>query len=182
MIRLGLLGTPTVQRSSGGLVDGLMSQPKRLAVLAYLAVQGPEAEARARILPLFWPESDTAHARLSLRQAIHFIRAATRAPDEPDILVASKGGRIGLNDRVWCDAVQFDSRISAGDYVGALALYRGDFLQGVRVQGAPAFEHWVERERTRLRRAAEMASLLGSKLDQERSGVVAQEGSSLRIL
>lgn len=149
-----------------------MAQPKRLALLAYLAAHAPEGEIRERLLHIFWPENDSDHARLSLRQALHFIRAVTRKAGEPDILVSSMGGRLRLDpNRVSCDMMDFDTKLTAGDYAGALALYRGDFLQDVYVGRAPEFERWLDGERTRLRLAAEMAGLRAStqRPDQART-------------
>ena len=57
-----------------------------------------------------------------------------------------------------CDAVAFDRLIAAGRPADALALYRGDLLDGVFVEEAAEFERWLEDERERLRRAAAAAA------------------------
>jgi DNA-binding SARP family transcriptional activator len=52
-----------------------MAQPKRLALLAYLAAASPYGfHRRDTLLALFWPETDQGHARTALRKALHFFR------------------------------------------------------------------------------------------------------------
>jgi tetratricopeptide (TPR) repeat protein len=54
----------------------------------------------------------------------------------------------------WCDVAAFEEAADAGRHAAALALYRGDLLDGLFISGAPEFERWLERERTRLRTRA----------------------------
>ena len=48
----------------------------------------------------------------------------------------------------------FDVAVDAARLTEALALYRGDLLDGFFISGAPEFERWLEDERARLRRRA----------------------------
>lgn len=48
------------------------------------------------------------------------------------------------SEEVWCDAVEFERALDTGRAADALALYRGDLLDGLYVDNAPEFEHWVE--------------------------------------
>ncbi len=51
------------------------TQPKRLALLLYLALAEPSGlQARDRLLALFWPEADDSSSRHSLRNALHALR------------------------------------------------------------------------------------------------------------
>jgi hypothetical protein len=59
---------------------------------------------------------------------------------------------------VEADVMEFSRAITAGDPARAIALYRGPFLDGFYLPGAPEFEVWVEQERARL--AAEHAQAL----------------------
>ena len=55
----------------------VLAQPKRVALLAYLVVEGQRVPVpRDRLLALFWPESDEARARNALSQALHHLRQA----------------------------------------------------------------------------------------------------------
>jgi DNA-binding SARP family transcriptional activator len=77
MIKLRLLGEIQLRATppDGAEVDALLRQSKRLALLAYLASPAPGTwHRRDVLLALFWPELDTAHARTSLRNALHVLR------------------------------------------------------------------------------------------------------------
>jgi hypothetical protein len=47
--------------------------------------------------------------------------------------------------------------VEGGDLARALELYQGDLLEGFFVAAAPEYEHWLERERSRLRSQAARA-------------------------
>src|SRR5438105_7448191 len=73
MIELRMLGTLDLKGADGRAVRSILAQPKRLALLAYLAVH-PAGARRDSVVALFWPELDTAHARGALRQSLRFLR------------------------------------------------------------------------------------------------------------
>jgi serine/threonine-protein kinase len=121
-----------------------------MALLAYLAVAGPAAR-RDKLLSLFWPESDEAHARASLNQALYVLRRVLGQ----EAFTANGNGEISLNERaISCDVVAFEAALAEGDFEKALALYKGDLLDGFFIGGAPGFERWVDEERERLRQHA----------------------------
>src|SRR5687768_13885782 len=77
MIELRTLGTLDVTASDGGDLRPLSTQPKRLALFVYLALDRPDRwHRRDTVVALFWPELDQAHARGALRQALTFLRRA----------------------------------------------------------------------------------------------------------
>src|SRR2546422_7440074 len=87
MIELRLLGRLSLTSADGRDVQALLGQPRRLALLAYLAAATPPGfHRRDSLLALFWPELDQDHARAALRQALHVVRDAL-GPDA----VASRG-------------------------------------------------------------------------------------------
>lgn len=133
-----------------------MSQPKRLALLVYLASASPRGfHSRDTLLGLFWPEADDAAARNALRQALHYLR---RSLGE-DCLASRSDRDVGIEPtRIWCDAAEFDVAIEQKRYAEALELFRGDFLPGFFVEDAPEVERWLDEERTRRRRAAVTAA------------------------
>src|SRR3989449_4713409 len=80
MIELRMLGRLSLTGADGREVRGLLGQPRRLALLAYLAAASPQGfHRRDTLLALFWPELDQEHARAALRQALHVVRDALGA-------------------------------------------------------------------------------------------------------
>src|SRR5262245_57329904 len=71
---LRLFGAPSLTDAAGGRIESLLAQPKRFAVLAYLAVEARENPVtRDKVATLFWPELDQSRARQALRQSLHVI-------------------------------------------------------------------------------------------------------------
>jgi TolB-like protein/DNA-binding SARP family transcriptional activator len=167
MIELQTLGGLSLTDSQGRELRPLLAQPKRLALLAYLAVHNHHGPRRRdSVVALFWPELDAEHARGALRQALRFLRRTlgdgvlnSRSDEALDFEGAA----------LWCDAVAFEQACEAGRLLEAFELYRGDFLDGLFVSGtAPELEQWVENERTRLRElAARAARSLSERFENE---------------
>ncbi len=107
-------------------VLSMLSQPKRLALLVFLLVEGDTRRIRRdELCALFWPELDQVRARANLRQALHFIRRSlgvdvfSEAVDEE---VAFEPGRIR-----W---------VGSGGH---------RFLEGFHFDGASrSWEEWVD--------------------------------------
>ena len=141
-----------------GLVDGegpLASQPKRLALLAYLAVMADRgAPRRDKLLALLWPELDDAHGRNALSQSLHIIRKSIGA----DSIVTNGDDAIRLSPEVWVDVIAFDRALREKDFAAAMELYRGELLDGFHISRAPEFERWLDVEREERRRAAVAAA------------------------
>src|SRR6266516_2610619 len=153
MIRLRTLGAVDLKDSEGRELRPLLTQPKRLALLTYLALAGSSGfRRRDTVVALFWPELDEEHARGSLRQALRFLR---RSLGE-GIIVSRGEEEIGVDRGVLrCDATAFMEACEAGRDAEALDLFQGDFLDGFFVsEAAPELERWVEEERIALRRRA----------------------------
>jgi len=150
-IELRVLGPLALRGSDGEELSAVLSQPRRVALLAYLALATPgEFQRRAKLLGIFWPEHDEAHARGALRQALWFLRQALGA----DALPGRGDGEVRLDPAAcWCDATAFEAAVAARDPDAAVALYRGELLEGVYLNGAPAFDEWLEWRRGLLARA-----------------------------
>lgn len=156
MISLRTLGAIGVHRIDNGTRAAISVQPKRLAVLAYLAAEDDRPHRRDTLLGLFWPTLDTSRARRALSQTLYSLRRDIG----PDLLLSRGNEEVHLDyERLWCDATAFGERIDAGDLEEALALYRGDFLPGLHVSDARQFEEWLHRVRTGHREAAVDAAL-----------------------
>lgn len=166
MIELSILGTPDLRDASGRPVDNVLSQPKRLALLAYLSLASHRAYCRRdALLALLWSERDPERARGALRQAMHHLR---RSLGE-DAFLRRGESELGVDPgRVRCDALEFAVALAEGRTRDALQLYQGDLLPGFFVSRAPAFERWLEAERERLQvRACCAAIALASRDEQE---------------
>ena len=157
MIKLRTLGSLDLTDSQGRELRPLLAQPKRLALLVYLAAHNHhDARRRDSVVALFWPELDTAHARGALRQALRFLRRALG----DGVLNGRSEEDVGFEPAALeCDAVVFEQACDGGRPAQALDLYRGDFLEGFFVSGAsPELERWIESERARLRQLAVRAA------------------------
>ncbi len=157
MIRLRLLGAADVRGADGQELSAVLRQPKRLALLAYLAAAAPyRLHRRDALLALFWPELDTTHARRALRRALYFLRRAIGSG-----AIVTRGDDVGTPPaEVWCDVAAFRADLQADRRSDALALYEGDLLEGFFVPSAPDFERWLEEERSVLRTKATTAACL----------------------
>lgn len=167
MIELRTLGTLDLRGTGGHELRRVLQQPKRLALLAYLAVATPRRfHRRDALLALFWPELDTEHARGALRRSLHFLR---RIVGE-NVIISRGDEEVGLAEgALWCDTTAFEDALAAQALEQAIALYRGDLLQGFYISGAPDFERWLDGERARLRELAATGGwTLAERVAQER--------------
>jgi DNA-binding SARP family transcriptional activator/tetratricopeptide (TPR) repeat protein len=132
-------------------VDGVPTRSpatrKARALMAYLAMNPKIDVARERIVEVFWPDSEPQRARDSLSTALHSIRRCIRSGglDADTYLLTNKSvlSWIGPTE---VDAVTFAGLAARrGEQTDrdALAIYRGDFLEG-------DFDDWAVAERERL--------------------------------
>jgi DNA-binding SARP family transcriptional activator/TolB-like protein len=152
---LTTLGRIDLRAPDGAEVTALLAQPKRLALLIYLAVQpSGHFSRRDTLLGMFWPELRQDRARVALRQALHFIRRsmgddafAARGPEE---LALRPGACVA-------DAALLRQAAAARRHAEVAERYTGDFLPGFYVESAPGFQEWRDGERDRLRESAAAA-------------------------
>ncbi|HYO46092.1 MAG TPA: winged helix-turn-helix domain-containing protein, partial [Gemmatimonadota bacterium] len=130
MIELRTLGGLELRDERGGDLCGKL-QPKRLALLIYLAHAPRRFHRRDSLMALFWPELDTGGARNSLRQSLYELRRTLGK----GVLEGRGYEEIAVVERfLWSDAVAFDLALGANHAERALELYRGDLLEGFHVQ------------------------------------------------
>lgn len=156
MIELKTLGALELRGAGSADCGAVLRQPKRLALLTYLACASPRRfHRRDSLLALFWPDLDTSHARAALRRALYFLRGALG----DRVLVGRGEEEIGVDEEfLLCDVRAFERAIAKGHREEALELYHGDLLEGFFVSSAPDFERWLDTERTALRTAAARAA------------------------
>lgn len=180
MVRLHVLGRMDLTGSDGSEQRFMLSQPKPLAVLVYLAVAKPLGFHRSdELLRMFWPEITTVRERQALSQTLHVLRESLGS----DAIDSRGSEEIRLRERVvWCDAIEFDRALAAGESDDATSLYAGDFLSGFFLPDAPEFERWMSRERSALRNRAAAAAWLQSVREQERGNRAAASAWALRAV
>ena len=157
MLRLHLLGPLELADDGSHDARAVLTQPKRLAVLAFLAArEAGEYVRRDTLLGAFWPELSQHAARRSLRQTLHFLRSHLGAA----VLLARGDDEVAVDPAaLQCDVARFLEDLRAGHAAEALDAYRGELLAGYFLSGGTAaFEHWLETERGRLRDLAAKAA------------------------
>jgi len=169
VVEFRILGGLNLLGADGRELTSVLAQPKRVALLAYLAAATPRRlHRRDSLVALFWPELDQEHARAALRQALHGLRHALG----DGVLVTRGDEDIGLDaERIRCDVVEFERAAVAGQLADALDLYRGDLLEGFFIRGAPEFEQWLEDERARLKTVALRSATVLGEQSEARAGL-----------
>ena|GEM_PF-1410650 len=154
-MQVEMLGTFRVTVNGKEVPPEAWKRRKALDILAYLICQSGRGVTRARLIDLYWPESDADGAHDSLRVTITSIRKAVgdvikyeantyRFVAPPDMVID-----VDLFDGYLERARQADAQGDRGNarfnYQAGANLYRGDFLDGMHEGG------WQWRERERLR-------------------------------
>lgn len=156
--RLSVLGPLRLEYAGTPDPGGLLRQPKKVGLLAYMALRAPDGFLRRdQLLALFWPDSDAARARNSLSQSLHRVRRALG----PGVFRSRGAEEIGVDrEYLRCDAHAFEALLAEGRRAEALDLYRGDLLDGLHVpDAAPELDQWLDAERARLRSVAVAAAV-----------------------
>jgi DNA-binding SARP family transcriptional activator len=170
MIRLRLLGSVDLVGHDDHPLDTALRRSKLVAVLAYLAAARPQGfHRRDKIAALFWPDLPDDRARNALRVSLSRLRSTLGA----DAVVTRGADEIGL-DRTsfWCDVTALRADLAAGRVVEAAALYHGDFLDGVHVEGtAEELERWIDLERVRIRHEVVQALVATNDVSAARRAV-----------
>jgi len=154
VLRINVLGGLYVT-GEGRPLSGAAAQPRRLALLALVAVAGDRGVTRDSLLAHLWPDADEERGRRALTQALYALR---RDLGSDDSLLGLKDLRLNP-DLVTADVIEFRSALSAGDLERAAELYRGPFLEGFNLPGSDTFERWMEEQRGAL--ARDFQDLLG---------------------
>jgi TolB-like protein/DNA-binding SARP family transcriptional activator/Tfp pilus assembly protein PilF len=148
LFSLKLFGGVTLLEESGP-VPGRAAQRHRLALLALLARAGARGLTREKLSGLLWPDTASERARQLLSDSVYRINAALGG----DVILASGEDLRHNPERLSCDVVDFESALDRGERRAAVSLYSGAFLDGFSLPDNEAFDHWVDAERERLRRA-----------------------------
>lgn len=181
VLHVRLLGSPDIR-----VAEQILSfrNRKALALMIYLIVEKGR-HFRDHLSTLFWPNSDTVHARTALRSALAMLREALEAA-QPDVaasyLLVDRETIGFVTDTLDLDLYDFQSSLEAihelrksrtlspniptllpvnqqeliQKFQHGIALYRGEFLQGFSLPDAPAFEDWAGFQRESYHRHVSM--------------------------
>src|SRR5690606_17220322 len=93
MTHLRVLGELDIIDATGQPLAALVTQPKRVSLLVYLALAAPPGfKRRDTLLALFWPELDESRARAALNKTLHLLRKAIGSQ-----VIVSRGDEVGLD-------------------------------------------------------------------------------------
>ena len=143
-LAIAVLGAPRVERDGKPL---RVDTRKAIALLVYVAVTG-QTHRREALAELLWPRQDPERARGALRRTLSVLRSGLGGEwlFADTYGVRLEGGDIGL------DVARFRALLAASRLREAVALYRGDFLEGFGLRDAPAFDEWQAHQADELRR------------------------------
>ena len=160
VLRFSWLGPPAIE------VDGFPLRPemrKTLALLAYLSLS-PQSLSRETLATLFWPEFDQQHSLTNLRRNLYSL-----ARSLPPGLLETDREKISLRKEDWLllDVAEFRQHLSmvkehshSPDRIcpdclafleKAVAVFKGDFLEGFNLKDCPGFDEWQSYQRESLR-------------------------------
>jgi len=165
ILHIQLLGPFSVSDSEGRAID--FGHRKVQALFAYLAVERGRPKSREHLASLLWARTGDERARHNLRQALSKLRLLC-----PDLL-ETPGDAVALSPEACAiDLLRFEADARAEDadtLQQALALYRGDLLEGYTSREAD-YQDWLEMARSRLRKQAcgIAERLVGLRRDQGR--------------
>ncbi len=149
-LQLSCFGPPTA-RVGGGPAHGDVLWRKNFALLACLALAPDHARSREHLIGLLWSEKDGSHARRSLNEAVRRLRRHLGAAR-----ITTSGTTLSLNDQnLEVDALD----VAVADPRDAIALMRGEFLEGWVIEDSPAFEEWLTLQRSRFNAQAQRLML-----------------------
>lgn len=153
VLKVKLLGAPQTLRDDTP-ITGFITR-KAEALFYYLAVT-QRTHTRDTLAALLWPEDDQQRARKNLRDITSNLRELLG-----DYLLITRSTLAFDHSRpYWLDCERFQTHLQQAtpalaieETLRAMDLYRGEFLEGFHVRGAPNFEEWMLFEREHLHKA-----------------------------
>lgn len=151
MLRLQLLGVPTIQVAQASVVS--LDSRKAAAMFYYLAVLRTPV-ARGTLIALLWPEMAEQKAKNNFRTTL----AKLKSLFSPYLTVTRLFVALNVAQPYDLDVDQLgaplEDAIVAQDFdqlYAVIQLYRGEFLEDFLVKGATPFNEWVFQQREHYR-------------------------------
>jgi TolB-like protein/DNA-binding SARP family transcriptional activator len=151
---LTLFGGFELRRTSGEDID--LAGRKERALLAVLALRPGASQSRDKLAGLLWGDRGDKQARDSLKHSVTRLRQSLSSITPPPVLADRQSVRLD-SAALAIDVALFEQLLRNGTMEaleGAVALYRGDLLEGFTTRDV-GFEDWLAVERQRLRQLAE---------------------------
>ncbi|MGD2048265.1 MAG: BTAD domain-containing putative transcriptional regulator, partial [Chloroflexota bacterium] len=183
-LSLSFLGT--FQVSLNKEANTWFESDKVRALLAYLAVEGDRPHRRDALAESLWPEFPSSRARRNLNQALLNLRQTIgdREATPPFLLADRTSIQFNLEASFELDVAEFEAQLALTarhDHLNsrtcpdcmawrasAVALYRGDFLQGLSVDASTSFDEWLTLKREGLHRQAVEALVVLAQYHEDR--------------
>ncbi|MFN2238247.1 MAG: response regulator [Thermoanaerobaculia bacterium] len=162
--------------TAGGQTVTLPSR-KAQVLISYLAQRSNQPVSRGKLASMLWSGTSDQEARHSLRQCLLVIRKAVG--ESRSVLNVRQDSITFAEGAAILDTRAFEGHAASKDEKAlreAVALYRGEFLEGVSLLGEP-IEEWIRFERKRLAHA--MSRALGALLQVSESEGRADEAIQL---
>lgn len=147
--RLVTLGRLALVGADGAEDESLQKRRRKLAVLAVLALERRPVP-RDTLVEMFWGDQEEERARHSLSDALSHLR---RVLGRDAISLSRSDVSLAASAPLLVDALELLAASQARDHQAVVRAYGGRFLDGMYVPDAPSFEHWVERQRSRVESA-----------------------------
>lgn len=175
-VEVRLLGPLTIRRHDVDLA--LPSSRKVRALIGYLSV-APQAVPRSQLCELLWELPND--PRGELRWCLSKVRALLDDTDRHRIETRADTARLDLTD-CYVDAIEIARAAQRIDSLPAerlrtlVALFRGDFLDGLEIDRSPGFTGWLTAQRRRFRgwQIALLEHLVESAPDADSNGYLEQ--------
>lgn len=148
---------------NGSAVEALQRQPSLQALLLFLVLHRDVPLARQRVAFTLWPDTTEARARANLRQGVYALRSVLG--DQFPLHITPQTLTLSSSGTLWTDIWTFDNALDSSDPAQihrAIALYRGEILQGVYAEWlAPFRERYLRRYQEALEQLADLADAEG---------------------
>jgi DNA-binding SARP family transcriptional activator/predicted ATPase len=159
-LTIRLLGAIEIELA-GKPITGLGTR-KAEALLAYLVCH-KRPFSREQLADILWDDRSQTQALANLRSLLSGMRRQIK----PWLIVTRHTVAFNHESDYWLDTAEFSQELAGNsgssettldapraDYAQAIALYRGDFLEGFYLRDCLGFEEWAALERERWRRLA----------------------------
>jgi DNA-binding SARP family transcriptional activator len=145
MANIRLLGAAAAAERTHDTL-GRDASPRRLALIALLAIARDDGVERERAAMLLWKRESDLVGREKLDKLVRALRAEL---GEGTLIDLGETMRLDTG-RVHVDVVDFEEACDVGDLERAAADYEGEFLEGFFLEDAVDFEQWASDQRLRL--------------------------------
>ena len=139
MLRIRALGKLELELDEEPLA---IPRGRRLQTLLAWLVLHPGLQDRGEVAGSLWPDVLDESARASLRGALALLRRELGSQGSRHVVATRE--QVGLGPEVWVDVREFERLAGTGEAEGALALVRGELLEGLS-------EDWIFASRDRQR-------------------------------